>query len=72
MSTVSKSKVGTCRGICNPVYDKRFSYDNRDKTKKECVNCDIFVRTVDGRCPCCRLKTRNANQRSWILKKNRL
>ena len=69
--SISKIKADRCRGICNPVYDKRFSHDNRDKSKKECKHCHVFVQTDETMCPCCRLKIADARCRSWFLKKNR-
>jgi len=75
MSLIKNAKIANkyverCKGICNPHYDKRFSSEKKGGMK-ECKRCDIFVRVDGNICPCCKLRVRNANGRSWILKKNR-
>ena len=61
-------KGDTCKQICDPKRDDRFSWSQ--KGSKYCEHCDVLIIVDTERCPCCN-KLLGKGKRDYVKKADR-
>jgi len=55
--------AASCKGLCHRFDSKSFGNDHKyENGYKRCSYCNIFMKTIVLRCPCCALKLRTKSR----------